>query len=115
MGKSSITLSPIQAATAADASYKLQKNNVPIDDVFSDLKNEFDFSGPKGLQGKSGATFYQVKTGFAAVGKGRGLFADNGLIVVRGTDSTSDWISDAHGGTAQSSISKQIVHSGFKV
>ena len=108
MGKASITLSPVEAAIAAEAAYRVQDNLIPLNVVFAGLKDAFDFAGPKGMQGKSGSAFYKVQTGFAAIGRGKNKFDGHALIAVRGTDSAWDWLSDRQGGSTQSSISKQV-------
>jgi hypothetical protein len=119
MTKATITLSPLQAANTANDSYLLEYNLVEPAKAFKNVKDEFDFSGPKGMQGKSGATFYQVISGFAALGKGRsgqggsGRFDKHAILAVRGTGKAIDWLSDFHGGTSPSTTSGHIVHSGF--
>ncbi len=118
MTKATVILSPSAAAMTANEAYDLEFNNRAPADIFTTLKYHFDFSGNTAstLQGRTGGTFIATMSGFAAFGKGRpgSSFDKHAIVAVRGTRGVFDWVSDAHGGTAQSSYSGHTVHSGFQ-
>ena len=80
-------LTPSHAATAAVASYRIQSStNVP--DAFFRLSDQFDFSPASRFKGISGGAFLMKETGFGVIAQGKGIYAGDAFVVVRGTGSS---------------------------
>ncbi|MBB3167500.1 lipase family protein [Simiduia aestuariiviva] len=110
----SVTIPPLQAASLAQVVYQLQDsffNRATIDR----FKNSWDLSHPEAkVDGKSG-TLWVIKkqTGFGIVAEGRGdQFGGDLLILLRGTDNTFDWATDATAGISWTEASDKV-HTGF--
>lgn len=106
------TLSPKQAANMADAVYEIKDtSNTRI--VADRFKNELKIEPGSRMQGKSGA-FMVVKntTGFGLVAPGIGTLNNDLVIMLRGTASIFDGLSDGHIGLTSSSCGSPV-HAGF--
>lgn len=112
-------LTPKQAAQAALASYDIQnevndpnKPGTSVARAFADLSDQFDFSPASRFRGVSGGAFLMKETGFGVIAKGKGIFQHDALVVIRGTASGWDGITDIHAGRV-SPHNGIVVHSGF--
>ena len=104
-------LTPKQAARAAADSY-LMKKSTNVAEAFADLSDQFDFSPASRFKGISGGALLMKETGFGVIARGKGIYAGDALVVVRGTGSLLDVISDLHVG--RTAVHKgKVVHSGF--
>jgi len=111
------TLSPKIASNFALASYDIQdKTPTAVFRIGGGLDQHFNFDLSKGpVQGVSGGFFahlFNQKTGFALVGQGKGAFAGDIVIAIRGTAGLRDGITDGHFGLT-GSCSGEMVHAGF--
>ncbi len=111
------TLTPRLASEYSDAAYQLKDKQAGS---FFRLKlsaesaKHFSFSESNGpLIGSSGGIFFRPKTGFAAVGRGiSSTYKNDIVVIVRGTDTLADFVTDAHFGV-QVSENGTAVHAGF--
>ena len=106
------TLSPLQAAQMAEAVYDIKETtNTRI--VADRFKNELLIDDNSRLSAKSGA-FLVIKntTGFALVAPGINTLAGDLVIMLRGTASIFDGLTDAHVGMTASPC-RTPVHAGF--
>ncbi len=80
------------------------------------VKKHFNFdlsNGPvKGVSGGFLSHLFNRTTGFALLGKGKGIFHGDHVIAIRGTDISRDWITNFHVGLT-SSENGSSVHAGF--
>ena len=105
-----MNLSPKHAATAAVASYRIQ-SSTNVSKAFADLSDQFDLSPASRFKGISGGAFLMQETGFGVIARGKGMYTGDALVVVRGTNSLMDAITDAHAG--QTPHRGKTIHSGF--
>jgi len=110
-------ISPRVASQLANSVYDIQK---PTRDGYklklpSEINKHFSFDLSNGpIKGKSGGSLFIKKTtGFAVIGQGIGMYAGHHAIVIRGTDSGYDWLTDGNCGLS-SSASGKMVHQGFE-
>lgn len=108
-------LSPVQAASAADAVYEIETSS-DVGKVFKESKVaglfDFDSCSTKRVEARSGAFQFKSKTGFGVIAKGSGDFKEDAIIACRGTASLYDGLTDFNIGT-QLSKSGHTVHAGF--
>lgn len=110
-------LSPKLASLLADESYNIKdKSAQKIYRTGSIIDKHFDFdlsSGPvQGVSGGFWSHLFNWSTGFALIGKGKGKYAGDIVVAVRGTASLRDAITDLHIGLTVSN-SNTLVHAGF--
>jgi len=105
-------LTPDLAADAAYGIYDILTSSNLISSFSASLRDKFDIEKPLEFNGKSGFTLMQTTSGFGLAAMGKGVaYQHDALIVIRGTDLSADWVTDAHAGTAV--FCGNIVHSGF--
>jgi len=105
-------LTPDLAADAASGIYDILTQSNLLSSFSSSLRDKFDFEKPLEFNGKSGFTLMQTTSGFGLAAMGKGVtYHHDALIVIRGTELSADWVTDAHAGTAV--FCGNIVHSGF--
>lgn len=106
------TLSPIEAAYAADNVYRVMHSN-DLSVFHPSVESKFNLSAGKRISGTSGALIFKTKTGFGVISKGKGEFKNDAIIVLRGTKlMPHDLLTDMNVGIQTSSTGK-AVHAGF--
>lgn len=112
-------LTPIMAASLADAVYNLKKDGRERSFIAAlppQVENNFDFNlNNHRIQGVSGSIVSRLlnrQTGFAAIGVGKAAYAGDHVVAIRGTDGLRDLISDLHIGLAGSE-NHSLIHAGF--
>ena len=105
-------LNPSQAINAAFRIYEILSTHQLANRFDPSIRDNFDLSGARQFNGKSGFTLMQTESGFglAAMGKGP-MYQQDALITLRGTKKSVDWVTDAHAGINLSN--GKLVHSGF--
>ncbi|MGY5727864.1 hypothetical protein ACXHPS_17310, partial [Vibrio cincinnatiensis] len=96
-------LTPIMAASLADAVYNLKKDGRERSFIAAlppQVENNFDFNlNNHRIQGVSGSIVSRLlnrQTGFAAIGVGKAAYAGDHVVAIRGTDGLRDLITDLH-------------------
>jgi len=109
-------LSPKQAATIAKHVYAVRQE--------SDMDTVLELSGGLGIsdlfevdrtsrfQGTSGPLIFSKRSGFGYAARGLGTHRGEALVVIRGTATARDWLTDANCGL-QRGASGGFVHAGF--
>lgn len=112
-------ISPRIASELAELVYQIQSpdsfGNYRIAVSNLDASNCFDFDLSNGpVRGVSGGAFgfFRETSGFALVGKGKGVHKGEHVIAVRGTKSGQDWLTNGNVGLA-TGRGGSSVHSGF--
>lgn len=106
------TLSPKQAANLADAVYDIKDTN-SLRGVQKKVENEVKLEANSRMEAKSGA-FMLVKntTGFGLVAPGVGTLNNDLVVMLRGTASIFDGLTDGHIGMTNSACGCPV-HAGF--
>jgi triacylglycerol lipase len=109
-------ISPRKAAYSANMVYGV-KNKASVAKTLSDFNalydGEFIFDEGSKLTGKTGGYIINASSGIGIIGRGTGTHQSEAILVIRGTKSFSDIITDLNVGTGLSD-SKKIIHAGFK-
>lgn len=112
-------ISPRTASLLADTAYKIKDSGragYRLGDNADVLEKYFDFdlsNGPvKGVSGGFFSHLFDLTTGFALLGQGKGIYKGDHVIAIRGTTSLRDGLTDAHFGFTGSETGA-TVHAGF--
>lgn len=105
-------LSPRLASQIASDVYYIEEGANGLGRIHRMVRECFRFGDADLLQGRTGGWIFQKTTGFVLLGEGRGQFAGDKLIAVRGTASLADAITDGNVGLS-TSTSGSAVHNGF--
>jgi len=106
-------ISPSDAAEAANLVYLVRKST-NIKEAFQDssISNSFELTNAsentKRFTARSGAFEFKSNTGFGVIAKGKGHFANDAILVCRGTAGGYDCLTDVNTGI-------QLSQTGFKV
>lgn len=106
-------ISHTDAASLASAVYEIQSDTFTPATI-DRFKKQWDLSCDSSVMNGSSGTLWVIKkqTGFGVVAEGRGDFAGDILILLRGTDNKFDWATDATVGFSPSATGR-FVHTGF--
>jgi len=105
-------LVPNQAMEAARGIYDILATHQLATRFGPSIRDNFDLSGARQFNGKSGFTLMQTESGFGLAAMGKGPhYQHDALITLRGTKKSVDWVTDAHAGINLSN--GKLVHSGF--
>lgn len=108
-------LTPHVAATAAQNVYQIRKGeNVSngIEMIEGDLNKEFVFSKSSRFNGQSGDQLIYSESGFGVYGNGINSRQGEAIILIRGTVTALDWVTDANFGYKISDNGHRV-HEGF--
>ena len=110
------TLTPVDAARAADAVYGIIDSSyvaAAFNEAPSLLEN-FDLTSKARFEGTAGALIFKYRSGFGVIAKGKGKFQGDALLAIRGTRSlVRDGIFTDLNVGFDTSPAGQMVHSGF--
>ncbi|MCK7598882.1 lipase family protein [Microbulbifer sp. CAU 1566] len=106
-------ISHTDAASLASAVYEIQSDTFTPATI-DRFKSNWDLSNESSVVNGLSGTLWVIKkeTGFGVVAEGRGDFAGDILILLRGTDNNFDWATDATVGFSPSATGR-FVHTGF--
>lgn len=114
-----MTTIPAQAASQMASDIYLIKSdnldpskNMDLELALDRNKQYFDLGIENRLQGKSGGLIINKTTGFGIVSQGKGLYSQDAFIILRGTASGYDVLTDINAGFSRSN-SGHTVHLGF--
>ncbi len=108
-------LLPRDAIDAAIGAYAIEGAGSNAEQKFSiyeSLTDKFSFSKGGRFESTTGAFLLKSKSGFGVIARGKGKYAGEALITIRGTATLKDWLTDANIGIQMSSTGK-LVHAGF--
>lgn len=112
-------LTPLMAASLADAVYSLKESGKErqfSESLPPQVKNNFEFDLSnhriKGVSGSIVSRLLNRQTGFAAIGVGKASYAGDHVVAIRGTDGLRDIITDLHIGLTGGE-NNSLMHAGF--
>jgi pimeloyl-ACP methyl ester carboxylesterase len=109
------SLSPKQAATIAKHVYAVRQES-DMNTVLElsgglGIRDQFEVDKTSRFQGTSGPLIFSKKSGFGYAARGIGTHRGEALVVIRGTATARDWLTDANCGLQRGSGG--FVHAGF--
>ena len=108
-------IKPHTAALAAQDVYQYREGSdfsKAIAQTNAIFKDEFDFSNSSRFVGNTGGQMFASESGFGIYGRGIGHRDNEAIIIIRGTETVSDWITDASFGSKFSDTGYRV-HEGF--
>jgi len=108
-------INPLKASIAAEDVYNYREGSdfsETIKTTNLKFKNEFIFGKDSRFKGYSGVSTFYAESGFGVIGRGIETRNNEAIVIIRGTASLQDWITDANVGTRMNANGNRV-HEGF--
>jgi hypothetical protein len=109
-------LLPKESIDAAISVYNLKDNSEASRKVAfakaPELQEKFDLTGKNTFSSTTGTFIFKSTTGFGVIAMGKGAYEKEAILIIRGTASSYDWMTDFNCAVAFSRTG-QVIHTGF--